>query len=76
MVNTAILGSAILCYDGNALAASGALSALFAVTLSVQSSFLWRGALRDRWPVTLVHGLYMASMIIAGAGIATVTTTF
>ncbi len=76
LVNTAILGAAILCYDGNALAASGALSVLFAVTLSVQSSLLWRGALRERWPVGLVHGLYMVSMIIAGAAIATVTTSF
>ncbi|MNR91749.1 bacteriochlorophyll/chlorophyll a synthase [compost metagenome] len=76
LVNTAILGAAILCYDGNALAASGALSVLFAVTLAVQSSLLWRGTLRDRWPVAVVHGFYGLSMIIAGAAIATVTTSF
>ncbi len=76
LVNTAILGAAILCYDGNAMAASGVLSALFAVTLAVQSSFLWRGTLRDRWPVSLVHGMYAVSMIVAGAAIATVTTSF
>jgi chlorophyll synthase len=76
LVNTAILGAAILCYDGNAVAASGALAALFAVTLAVQSSFLWRGALRERGSVAVVHGLYMVSMIIAGGAIATVTTSF
>lgn len=74
LVNTAILGAAILCYDGEAMAASGVLSALFAVTLAVQSSLLWRGELRERWPVPLVHGLYAVSMIVAGAAIANVTT--
>lgn len=76
LVNTAILGAAILCYDGNAMAASGALSVLFAVTLSMQSSLLWRGAIKERWPVGVVHGLYLVSMIIAGGAIATITTSF
>lgn len=76
LVNTAILGAAILCYDGNAVAASGALSALFAVTLSVQSSLLWRGSLGERWPVGVVHVLYLVSMTIAGGAIATITTSF
>ncbi|GEM_PF-1111881 len=76
LVNTAILGAAILCYDANALAASGALTVVFAVALSLQSSLLWRGKLRDRWPVGAVHALYLGSMIIAGGAIATVTTSF
>jgi 4-hydroxybenzoate polyprenyltransferase len=76
LVNTAILGAAILCYDGNALTASAALSGLFALTLAVQSSLLWRGSFRDRGPVGVVHGLYVASLLIAGGAIATVTTSF
>lgn len=76
LVNTAVLGAAILCYDGNAMAATGALAALFAVTLSLQSAFLWRGALRERWPVGAVHGLYLVSMTVAGGAIATITTSF
>lgn len=76
LVNTAILGAAILCYDSNALLASAMLSGLFAVTLAVQSSRLWRGSIRDRWPVGVVHGLYMGSLLIAGGAIATVTSSF
>lgn len=76
LVNTAILGAAILCYDGNALAASGALAVLFTIMLSLQSSLLWRGKPRERQPVGAVHALYMISMIIAGGAIANVTTLF